>query len=530
MTKATIWAAAAALLLATGVGAQNHAGRQGAAAGDEAVRNPAVQLQKFNQFYRYLNGSYVDTLDHEALIEEAIRSVLLKLDPHSSYIPAEEMKQVQQSFDGSFSGIGVEFNILRDTLIVVGTVAGGPAESVGVLPDDRIVAIDGDNVVGIKQTEVPKRLRGPKGTPVEIEVVRHGEPGVLSFRLIRDDIPLNTVDAAYRLDPQTGYIKVNRFARTTMQEFNEAFESLGGVENLVVDLRSNGGGLMDQAVSMCEFFLPEGAAILSTEGRLVPPASYRSRRDGRFLEGRVAVLMDENSASASEIVAGALQDWDRGIVVGRPSFGKGLVQRQYMLGDGSSVRITVARYHTPSGRVIQRPYENGNKAKYYEDFMRRVNTPEQDSLPASAPEFKTLVRGRSVYGGGGIWPDVYVAADTTEYSPYWAGMVRRGVLSEFVISWLDGHRSTLKRDYPDFETFRQRFEVSEDMVQALRELGEKRGVPFVAGEYARSEGAMKRQIKALIAQRLWSTNEFFRIINERDAAVAAALHALEGGE
>ena len=319
------------------------------------------QFRKLMQVYRYLNGLYVDEVEMEPVVEGAIRGMLEELDPHSAYLDAEEMKGVEESFDGEFSGIGVEFNVLRDTVIVVNTIAGGPAERVGVRANDRIVRIDTLPAVGMTRTEVPRHLRGRTGSKVEIDVVRHGTPEPLHFVIVRDRIPLNTVDAAYLTPEGIGYIKVNRFGRTTMEEFTKAYRELGRPERLILDLRGNGGGLLEQAIGMAGFFLPRGAQIVSTEGRAVPASVFRAPSNGEDLKGRLVVLIDESSASASEIVAGAIQDWDRGVIVGRPSFGKGLVQRQIGLPDGSAVRITVARYHTPSGRVIQRPYEKGNR-------------------------------------------------------------------------------------------------------------------------------------------------------------------------
>lgn len=471
------------------------------------------QLQKLNQFYRYLNALYVDEVDMAPLVEEAIESMLGELDPHSAYIDAEEMKGVQASFDGEFSGIGVEFNILKDTVIVVNTIAGGPAERVGVMPNDRIVRIDTLDAVGFKQSDVPKYLRGKTGSRVEIDVVRHGEPELLHFAIVRDRIPLNTVDAAYMAADGIGYIKVNRFGRTTMEEFVEAFDRLGRPDRLVLDLRGNGGGLLEQAVEMAGFFLPEGADIVSTEGRAVPPMTFAARRNGPDLTGKLVVLIDETSASASEIVAGAMQDWDRAVIVGRPSFGKGLVQRQIPLGDGSAVRITVARYHTPSGRVIQRPYEKGKRDEYYLDHLRRYDDAVRDSLNASAPVFRTLRTGRTVYGGGGITPDVLIAADTTGFSDYYANLIRRGVVNEYVISLMDSERDRWQRTYPDFEAFDAGFEADDALLEGLTALGTERGVPFDEAGFDASKKLIRIQLKALVAQRLFDVEAFYRVMN-----------------
>ena len=403
----------------------------------------ARQFQKLAQVFRYLSGLYVDEVEMKPVVEGAITGMLEELDPHSAYIGAEEMKGVQESFDGEFSGIGVEFNVLRDTVIVVNTIAGGPAERVGVRANDRIVRIDTLDAVGMSRTDVPKHLRGKTGTKVGIDVVRHGTPGQLHFVIVRDKIPLNTVDASYLAGEGIGYIKVNRFGRTTMDEFTEAYRKLGRPEGLILDLRGNGGGLLEQAIGMAGFFLPRGAVIVSTEGRAVPASSFRAQTNGEDLKGRLVVLIDESSASASEIVAGAVQDWDRGVVVGRPSFGKGLVQRQIGLSDGSAVRITVARYHTPSGRVIQRPYEKGKRREYYLDHLRRYDDAARDSLDAAAPAYRTLRTGRTVYGGGGIRPDILVEADTAGFSNYYGELSRRGIPAVIMEPLLGGRLSNV---------------------------------------------------------------------------------------
>ena len=491
----------------------------------------APQLQKLVEVYRFLARYYVDEVEMAPLVEQAIKGMLDELDPHSAYLDAEQMESVAASFDGEFSGIGVEFNILRDTIIVVNTIAGGPAERVGVRPNDRIVRIDTLDAVGMRQVDVPKHLRGRTGTRVAVDVVRRGVGERLHFVMVRDRIPLNTVDAAYMAAEGIGYVKVNRFGRTTMSEFLEVYDRLGLPAKLIRDLRGNGGGLLEQAIGMAEFFLPRGALIVSTEGRGVPPRTFRAQSDGEDLDGALVVLIHEVSAAASEIVTGAVQDWDRGGVVGRPSFGKGLVQRQVSLGDGSAVRITVARYHTPSGRVIQRPYEKGKREEHYLDHQRRYDDAVRDSLDAAAPAIRTLRSGRTVRGGGGIRPDILIDVDTTEYSQYQAQLIRRGVVNEYVGVLMDSRRDSLQRLYPTFERFDEAFEIDDATLRGLTELGAERGVAPDEAGFAVSAELLRVQLKALVAQRLFGTEGYYRVVNRlRSEAFREAVSLLEAWE
>ncbi len=478
----------------------------------------AEQLQKLNRFYRYLNGIYVDDVEMKPLVENAIRGMLSELDPHSVYLDAEEMRAQTEAFEGEFSGIGIEYNILNDSILVVNTVVKGPAETVGLRPNDRIVEIDGESAVGLKRSDVPPRLRGPRGSKVKIGVARRGVPEILNFDITRDNIPLNTVDAAFKVDDRTGYIKVNRFGRTTMREFREAMAKMGAIESLILDLSGNSGGLLDQAVEMAGYFLPEGALVVSTEGRAVSPERYAASQGGEF-DGRVAVLINENSASASEIVAGALQDWDRAVVIGRDSFGKGLVQRQVPLGDGSAVRITVARYHTPTGRVIQRPYEKGRKDEYYESFVNRLRGDEKaDSVETAAerPVYETVRSHRKVYGGGGIEPDIRIEVDTTDISDYMMKVVAQGVYGDFIMTYMDRNRERLAAEYPDFGKFEAGFAFGDEDMKRLTDMAAAKGVEFDEEQFARSRPLMENQLAALVAQRLFTSSEFYRYINPRE--------------
>ena len=476
-------------------------------------KNAIEQLQKLNSFYRHLSVMYVDSLDMKPIVERGIREMLSELDPHSTYLDAEEMKASQEADKGEFSGIGIQYNIHNDSIVVVNVLPKGPSEQAGLLPNDRIVEIDGESVVGIKQNDVSPKLRGPRGSVVKIGVVRRGVEQVLPFTIVRDDIPINTIDAVYVVAEGVGYIKVNRFGKTTMREFRQAMDSLSGVDALILDLSGNGGGLLNQAVDLAGYFLPQDSPVVSVEGRAMSTEILRSAKGGEF-DGSMVVIIDENSASGSELVAGALQDWDRAVIVGRDSYGKGLVQRQIPMGDGSAIRLTVARYHTPSGRVIQRPYEKGHKEDYYKAHTARLQGAKSDSVKQSKI-YNTLRSRREVYGGGGIRPDVYVKSDTTQVSGYMVKLVAQGVYNEFMTDYMDDNRQQLERKYPTYEEFEQEFELSDDDMRRLVDLATQKGVEYDAEGFECSKSLMRNQLTAMVAQRLYGDNEFYKWINPR---------------
>lgn len=476
-----------------------------------------------------IDAFYVDTVNLQSLTEKAIIEILRDLDPHSVYISARDVKEMNEPLNGNFEGIGIQFNLLRDSIIVIEPLPGGPSEKIGLRAGDRIITIDGEKVTGISisTTGVRKRLMGMKGTKVNIGIFRRGEKDILDFTIIRDKIPINSLDAAYMLDKETGYVKLNKFAATTEKEFNDALDRLrkNNMRNMILDLRGNGGGYMLAATALTDKFFADKKLLVYLDGRKTSRQDYASSGGGILSSARVAVLTDEGSASASEIVAGALQDWDRGVVVGRRTFGKGLVQNGFNLTDGSMIRLTVARYYTPAGRSIQSPYNEGYE-KYMEAYYKRYTGGELMSADSihfpDSLMFKTKVNKRTVYGGGGIMPDIFVAADTSNYSDYYRGLVRRGILNSFALEYFDKNRKYITSEYKIFDDYKERFEFSPDDISDLIKKGEDAGVRYNEDQFKISRKEILIILKGLVATNAWQINEYYRIINEDDKVIEKA--------
>lgn len=489
------------------------------------------QQQKLLMVENIVNNLYVDNVDEEKIVENAVRGILENLDPHSSYSTKEETTSSQETMQGSFSGIGIQFNMQKDTLYVVQTIAGGPSEKVGILPGDRFIAVDDSIIAGrkLKNTDIMKRLRGPKGTKVNIKVKRGSNAELLEFRITRDDIPLNSIDAVYMADGKTGYIRLSRFAATSYKEFKDAITKLKkqGMQQLILDLTDNGGGYMQIAAQIANEMLNRGNLIVYTQGRKSPRQNLNADGSGTFRTQKVVVMINQFSASASEILSGAVQDWDRGVVVGRRSFGKGLVQREFLLPDSSSFRLTIARYYTPSGRNIQKPYVKGDREDYDKDIIDRYNHGELQSADsihfADSLKHTTLRLHRTVYGGGGIMPDVFVPLDTTQYTDYHRRLVAKGIIPQFALRYVDKNRADLKAQYPDAQKFIKEFTVTDEMLNNLVDAGKAEKVDFDKSQFAKSREMLRTFVKAAIANDLFSTGAYFQIVNEQNDIYKEAL-------
>lgn len=488
---------------------------------------------KLDEILGYIDEKYVEALDRDELSEAAIEEVVRSLDPHSMYIPKREMKALQEDMSGNFEGIGIEFFIVDDTIMVVTPLSGGPSEAVGILSGDRIVTIE-DSVVagiGITNSQVVRKLKGPKGTEVTVGIRRFGEPDILEFTIRRDRIPLVSVDVGFMADSVIGYIKINRFSASTYREFMQEMEELeaAGMDKLIIDLRQNPGGFLEEATKMLDEFIDGRKELVHTKGRNHPKYAYTARKPGLFESGKVAVLIDEGSASASEIVAGAIQDWDRGAIIGRRSFGKGLVQEQYALQDGSALRLTVAKYYTPSGRCIQKPYDRDHAELYDEDLTNRLENGELfsgDSIRvADSLVYFTRIENRKVYGGGGITPDIFVPFDTLGYDKYYNALARRGLIRQYAYDYFSGHRSDFGA-YAGPEAFNEGFEVPASVLESFFAFASAQGVEKPASLAPEVLTAIRDMLKASIAKQLWNGDGYYPVMLRNDKAFRAALDYL----
>jgi carboxyl-terminal processing protease len=489
---------------------------------------------KFSQVLNWIDKYYVDSVNKAELVENAIIEMLQSLDPHSVYLTKEEVKEMNEPLQGNFEGIGISFNILDDTIFVVNPIPGGPSEQVGILAGDRIVLINGEKVagIGIKTSDVYAKLRGKKGTQVTVSVLRRSGDGLIDFTITRDKIPIYSLDASYMIDDRIGYIKLNRFSFTTMDEFESALTELkrNGAKDLILDLSGNGGGYLEVAVKLADQFLGDGKLVVYTKGVNNPQRTYIASSTGNFENGRVIIIIDEGTASASEIVAGAIQDWDRGIIVGRRSFGKGLVQNPMLLIDSSMVRLTIARYFTPSGRLIQKPYDKGYD-EYSNDLINRYNKGELTSADSNvfpdSLKYRTLTTGRVVYGGGGIMPDYFVPLDTSFQSGYYRKLINRGILNTFVLNYVDDNRAKLNSRYPDFNSFNAKFECSDEIMAQMTAYATSQELEMNNTDFTRSCDHIRTIIKAYIARDLWNTSDFYQVYNTRNESYLKAIEVLK---
>ncbi|MDE6018746.1 MAG: S41 family peptidase [Muribaculaceae bacterium] len=501
---------------------------------------PVHKLQYAEQAISQL---YVDSVDQNQLVEEAIKGMLKSLDPHSSYTNAKETQDLNEPLEGSFSGIGISFNMSTDTLYVIETIGGGPSERVGILPGDRIIKVNDTVIAGVKMlnSDIMKRLRGPKGTDVDVKVLRYesGKPDTIDFRITRDDIPIFSVDAAYLVEPTIGYIRLNKFGGETHKEFAEAVKKLKkeGMRDLILDLSDNGGGYLKASVDILGELLPSESLAVFTEGTHSPKYDYftfPSEKNPLFMDGKLVVMMNQFSASASEITAGAIQDWDRGVVVGRRSFGKGLVQRPVPFPDGSMMRLTVAHYYTPTGRDIQKPYVKGQADAYAHDIIDRFNNGElmhADSIKyIDSLKVKTLRLNRLIYGGGGISPDIFVGLDTTENTKYYRQVMAKGLINRYAIKTVDKDRKEILAKYPTDTEFMHGYKITDSQLHDLYDMATAEGIDFNAEEATLSKPLFSMILKGLIGRDIYDSATYFKVYNERDPMFKRALEVIKTDE
>jgi carboxyl-terminal processing protease len=480
-----------------------------------------------------LEKYYFDSVSAQKLTQKAIMGMLENLDPHSSYITKEETEQTNVVLTGEFEGIGIQFNILNDTLWVVSVHAGGPSDKAGILPGDKMIAVDTTPIAGIKiqSSEIIKMLRGEKGSKVKVKILRQNS--LLTFHIIRDKIPVNSIDAAYLINPQIGYISISNFSFTTGNEFREALRDLvknHQINKLILDLRGNPGGYLEAAIDVCNELLPAGELIVYTYGQSVGRNEYFASGKGLFKSNnqQIAVLVDEYSASASEIVAGAVQDHDRGIIIGRRSFGKGLVQRQFTLSDGSEVMITVARYYTPTGRCIQRPFENGKSGQYYEDIYQRYLCGEmqnRDSIVFPDSLCFRTPKGKIVYGGGGIMPDVFIPVRQSDSIVLFNLLIAQGIIFTYAMEYADANRMLVKSQYPNGEVFIEKFRIDRGMIDEILRSATKAGIQGYHLS-AESAAALRRYLKAYIGRHIYGEPLYYRLLNKDDETIREAVRQL----
>ncbi len=494
--------------------------------------DPKATVQKFAALLQMINYYYVDSTNQEKLTEGAIVAMLKELDPHSVYISKDELQKANEPLQGNFDGVGIQFQIFHDTILVVAAVPGGPSDKLGILAGDKIITINGEDAFGSKVTNnfVMEKLRGPKGTKVKIEIFRKSNKKLIEYSIVRDKIPLNSIDATYMLSDDIGYVKLTRFARTSIPEMKESITKLKqqGMKSLILDLRNNSGGFLDVAIDLSDEFLPTDKLIVYTQGLRSPRQDFKSTSRGGFEKGKLIVMVNEGSASASEIVSGAVQDWDRGLLVGRRSFGKGLVQRPFELPDSSVVRLTTARYYTPSGRCIQKSYEEGAD-DYYDDLTKRFKHGE--FVSADSIHFPDSIKyytpsKRVVYGGGGIMPDVFVPLDTTFTSKYYTDILRKGLTNDFVISYMEKNRDELKVLYPNLEVFKKNFDADGELLNKFTEFAATKEVPADKEGIEKSGREIKYLLKGLIARNLFDVSAYFEIINPIDHELMRAVEVM----
>jgi carboxyl-terminal processing protease len=492
-------------------------------------RKRSSDADKFSQVVRYVEREYVDSVDVNAHVEKAIQDFLQDLDPHSYYISAAEIAEYSEPLQGNFDGIGVEFRIVKDTVMVINPISGGPSESVGIHAGDRIVTVEDSSIAGvdIDNRKVMELLRGERGTKVRVGILRVGTPKILNFTITRGEIPIVSVPVALKVDDQTGFIRISRFGRTTYDEFEAAMQALGpGIKKLIIDLRGNGGGYLQTAIELADEFLDNDELIVYTEGRNQDRRTYEASRKGNLADVDVVILINENSASASEILAGAIQDNDRGMIIGRRSFGKGLVQQETSFDDKSAMRLTIARYYTPTGRSIQKPY--GKDVDYENDYFERLERGELLSADSiSFPDSLKYVTagGRIVYGGGGIMPDIFVAVDTTRNSGFLTDVIYNGVLTQFAFGYADQHREELKSRI-DPALVKSQLKIDHSIFEDFLDFAEESDFSPTLGELARSREELEMRLKAEIARVIWGESGYFQIYLDTDSEYKAALKYL----